>query len=334
MGEFTIKLLQDDDGRLVNDFVSARPHSSFLQSFEWGQFQKAVGRKAMRLGVFEAGKNQLAGSALLIKHTLPFGKYYWYCPRGPVLAGTDAMEAIARYVPKHGGVFLRVDPLDDAVVAAGGSPRSTVQPSNTRVLDIMKDEEALLLGMHPKTRYNIRLAQKKGVIARCFEKPSSERIFECINLIAATSARHGIKAHPRFYYETMLRALCATASDGLYANVFTAYFQNKPLASNIVLFFGDTATYLHGGSEAEHKNVMAPYLLQWEAIREAKRRGFRFYDFWGVAPPGAERHTWQGITRFKNGFGGEIISYPSGREVPMGRFWYGLFCIVKKIVLK
>ncbi len=330
--QYTIKLLSCDDCSLINNFVASQKHASFLQSFEWGEFQRVLSHRIIRIGVFEEGaEKNLLGSALVIQHALPFKKYYGYCPRGPVCAREDALPALFEYLFLRAGIFLRVDPLDSAFKAQARVTKN-IQPPHTRVLDISGDESGMLSRMHHKTRYNIRLAQKKGVEVRCYAEPSSENILEFINLLALASARHGIKAHRNVYYETMLKMLSAPSSHGLYANLCTAYVRNQPIASNIILFFGDTATYLHGGSRDDYKEMMAPYLLQWESIRRAKEQGHRFYDFWGVAPPGAGEHAWKGITRFKEGFGGEVISYPCAFDVPLQKKRYYLYQTARKLM--
>jgi lipid II:glycine glycyltransferase (peptidoglycan interpeptide bridge formation enzyme) len=98
-----------------------------------------------------------------------------------------------------------------------------------------------------------------------------------------------------------------------------------------MIYFGDTATYLHGASSRERRELMAPHLLHWTAMMDAKSWGFRTYDFWGVAPEGVEGHSWAGITRFKRGFGGKYVAYPGTYDVPVDRFWYGLYAATQKL---
>ena len=104
-----------------------------------------------------------------------------------------------------------------------------------------------------------------------------------------------------------------------------AYYEDKPIAANLVTFYGDAATYLHGGTEHSHRNLMAPYLLQWETIQEAKQRGLHWYDLGGAAVTRGKIKEWAGITRFKEGFGGTLTDMGETYDVVFNRAWYALY---------
>jgi lipid II:glycine glycyltransferase (peptidoglycan interpeptide bridge formation enzyme) len=130
----------------------------------------------------------------------------------------------------------------------------------------------------------------------------------------------------------MLEVLSPREGRALSVRLLFADFEGEPVAAALIAQFGDTATYLHGASSSRHKETMAPYLLHWTAIREAKAAGLKRYDFWGVAPENAdEKHPWFGITRFKLGFGGERISYVGAWDMPNSRFWYGAYRLARRL---
>ena len=106
-----------------------------------------------------------------------------------------------------------------------------------------------------------------------------------------------------------------------------AEYERQIIAANLVNFYGDTATYLHGSSSSKNRQVMAPHLLQWEQIKEAKNRGMKYYDFWGF-----DEDKWPGVSRFKKGFGGEIVEYAGAYDLIWNKLWYQLYNLAKKIL--
>jgi lipid II:glycine glycyltransferase (peptidoglycan interpeptide bridge formation enzyme) len=225
-----------------------------------------------------------------------------------------------------------------------------VQPKNTLILDITKPEEDLLKEMKPKTRYNIRLAGKKELRIKNYELRMDNKIFfkekfeEFWGLVKETSARDKFRAHNKNYYWKMMESLNGdktksdTASCRLRAKLYLAEYDNEIVAANIVLYFGDLAVYLHGASSNKHRNVMAPYLLQWRQILDAKNAGCQKYDFWGIARSQkslksikSKVNDWSGITRFKKGFGGKEKNYIGAYDLIFRRREYELYKFVKKI---
>jgi lipid II:glycine glycyltransferase (peptidoglycan interpeptide bridge formation enzyme) len=187
-----------------------------------------------------------------------------------------------------------------------------VPPKATLVIDLAKNEEVLLQEMHEKTRYNIRLAERKGVVA---QQVSVQEGFEKFwALMRDTARRDAIGIHAKAYYRKMLEI---AQGEEPTTHLFLAQLADAPLAAALLVVSGDTATYLHGGSSSAQRNLMAPYVLQWRMMQFARARGMRWYDMWGIAPSTTEkltnrktdeqnRHPWAGITRFKMGFGGEV----------------------------
>jgi lipid II:glycine glycyltransferase (peptidoglycan interpeptide bridge formation enzyme) len=335
----------------------------FLQSWEWGEFQKSLGRKIWRL---RDGENW---AALIIRYDLPMGKNYLYCPAGPLLNEKGKikneklqvkiqkfLDETKRIAKNEKSIFLKIEPFaeinlkEDCPPSGGQSSKcwidSGFQKSDggqrileTLVLDLEKSEEQLLAGMKQKTRYNIRLAEKHGVIIRISDNP--EKDFEGFwKLASETSDRDDFRLHPKGYYLKQL-SFChpkqsegshtkdsspAAQNDNLCVKLFLAVYQDKVIAANIVVFFGDRAIYLHGASSNESRNLMAPYLLQWEQIKEAKKRGCGIYDFWGI-----DEVKWPGVTRFKKGFGGNEIDYIGTYDYVFDKVWYKLYELAKRI---
>ncbi|MBU0598599.1 peptidoglycan bridge formation glycyltransferase FemA/FemB family protein [Patescibacteria group bacterium] len=323
---------------VLNEFIGSQKMSQFLQSWEWGEFQKSLDRQIWRLGVFEG--DNLVGSALVIKQTLPMGKCYLYCPRGPVGDNQDVFKElefkIASLGKEQSALFVKIEPpiekknrqfFKDVISGFNSKPADFVQPQDSWYMDLSQSEDELLQAMHHKTRYNIRLAEKKGVTVRISGAEDLDKFWQ-LNL--ATSRRDQFSAHSKNYYQKMLETLSGSG----FMKMFIAEYKGQSIAANLVTFFGDTVTYVHGASADEQRNVMAPQLLQWRQIQEAKRQGFRHYDFWGVAPEGAAKEqAWSGITRFKQGFGGQGMSYVGTYDLIINPGWYKLYKLAKTINL-
>ena len=203
-----------------------------------------------------------------------------------VKAGTDATDEAAP----------TADPLPPPLGKPFRKPPADVQPPDT-VIVALDDDETLFGRMHKKTRYNIRLAEKKGVTV---EKAGVEALAGWYELYQQTAERDKISIHSERYY----RDLFAQAPDLV---LWLARFDGKLLAGNVVLVHGRTATYLYGASSNEHRNLMAPYALQGAAMRDARSRGATEYDLFGIPPTDDPAHPMHGLYRFKTGFGGDRV---------------------------
>jgi len=280
--------------------------NSFLQSKEWLGFQKSLGRKVWRIE--EIG---------IIKHNLPFKKSYLYSPRCEGKFFSDLIfKKIKDIARQENSIFLKIELQDKIDLEKFRFEKSTdIQPKKTLILDISKSEQELLNQMHYKTRYNIKLAEKKGILI----KKDKSKFEDFWKLMQETTKRDGFRSHPKEYYRKMLEI------SGI--ELFVAEYQNKIIAANIVVFWGKTAIYLHGASDYKHRNLMTPHLLQWEQIQEAKKRGCAEYDFWGI-----DEQKWPGVTRFKKGFGGREIIYPGAFDSVFQPIWYSIYKIARKIL--
>jgi len=331
----------------------------FLQSWGWSRFQEAAGRTAFRYQIAEPSATgspddgETSVQFLVMRHALPLGAAYAYVPRGPVIArggkasGSDRFAsfvgALHEAARREGCVFARVElPYPQAggpvsipeLESLGFRYAKPLQPADTSIVDLGPGEEELLAAMHPKTRYNIRLAMKHGVEVREAAHENAHVFRQEIDgfwrLLAETSERDKFHTHPRAYYETMLDVLSPKKGGGLQVRLVLALYKGEPAAAALVAEYGDTMTYLHGASAASLRQYMAPYLLHWKLIAEAKARGFAKYDFWGVAPTDDPEHPWAGITRFKRGFGGRRESYLGAWELPISGLWYNLYRFAKR----
>jgi lipid II:glycine glycyltransferase (peptidoglycan interpeptide bridge formation enzyme) len=305
-----------------------RRGGDFLQSWEWGEFQRKAGSEVVRV------QAETGAMAQLLRRALPFGKRYWYCPRGPL----GGLPDLAKVPEIALGVFLRFEPLSDPSIALGTTALvkvHDVQPRQTLIVDLRQDREALMAAMHEKWRYNIRLAERKGVRVYVAGPSDASAIDVFWDLLNETTERDRFRAHGKEYYRSMLEMLSGDpASDGRtrpVARLVFAEHDGKVLAANLMIYFGTTATYLHGASSRERREVMAPHLLHWTAMTQAKDWGYASYDFWGIAPEGAENHPWAGITRFKRGFGGASVAYPGTYDLPIDRFWYALYSTAQRL---
>ncbi len=303
----------------------------FLQSAGWEHFQRKSGHEVLRL----------SENAFGAVHILPVVGAYIYLSRWPSKKNASNLSEdflkLLSWGRLHRCAWIRIEPETDDLLASCATALASedinmvkslvsaphdMQPREIFVMDIAKSEEALLSEMKAKTRYNVRLAEKKNVhIFKTREKKYQEIFFA---LVEATAKRQRIIPHPRVHYIRMLESF---PEEDL--TLFVAEYQGEIVAANLVLFEGDTATYLHGGTGDTHRAVMAPVLLQWEQIREAKRRGCHWYDFGGVKTNPVENgpHDWSGITRFKTGFSPDTkpIQYPGCFDIVIDRKRYELY---------
>ena len=320
-----MKIVEIKDRERYNNFVKTQKHSQFLQSWEWGEFQKSAGNKVLRFGIEDEGKIEFA--ITLIKKCLPLGMNYFYAPRiGIKYLSEDVLaflfKEIKKIAKKEKCIFLRFEPLSQLRITNYELriiKTIDIQPSKTLILDISKPEEEILNQMHKKTRYNIRLAAKKSVSARVI-KDIDKYFDEFWQLMSQTEKRDGFRLHGKDYYLKMLK------HNSKFIKLIAVFYQDKMLCANIVSFFGDMVTYVHGASSNENRNLMAPYALQWHTIKLAKEYGFKYYDFNGI-----DEKKWPGVTRFKKGFCGKEINYLGTYDLIFDSVKYGLYKILRKI---
>ncbi|MFH0852248.1 MAG: peptidoglycan bridge formation glycyltransferase FemA/FemB family protein [bacterium] len=345
-----------------NRFVMEQ-NGSFLQSYEWGEFQRLLGREVFFL-------RDINWQALIVKYQMPLGKNYLYCPHGPVLAANikicGFLEQLQDLAKKEKSVFLRVEPLTNpSGIVRGKLANCTkedlselcfvkskdIQPHKTLVLDLNLSEGELLAEMHEKTRYNIGLARRRGVTVKT-AKYNGEDFNNFWDLLNQTARRQKIRLFGEEYYRKQLEignnaphpplnlrgggntsaipSLILREGEGelnFQDLLFIAEFQDKPIAANMVNIFGGRATYLHGGLDNEYRSLMSPHLLQWEQIKYTKNIGCKIYDFWGC-----DEQKWPGVSRFKRGFGGREIEWCGTHDYIFDKFWYKIYKVARIIL--
>jgi lipid II:glycine glycyltransferase (peptidoglycan interpeptide bridge formation enzyme) len=297
-------------------FLNGAP--SFLQTGWWAAFKSKHGWSSLAFQIVEPGQANKPLSVLIRR--LPLGMALAYVPHPDV--APDQLQALSLALRPHlpkGTVSVRWDLVTGTRVSptAAGSdddeapvedpfpaplpkpfrkPAADVQPPDT-VIVALGDDESMLARMHKKTRYNIRLAEKKGVVV---ERAGVEALSLWYALYRQTADRDKIAIHSEQYY----RDLFGLAPD---LTLWLAKYDGQVLAGNIVLVHGKTATYLYGASGNEHRNLMAPYALQWAALTAVRNQGCTEYDLFGIPPTNDPHHPMHGLYRFKNGFGGHRI---------------------------
>ncbi|MDD5606031.1 MAG: peptidoglycan bridge formation glycyltransferase FemA/FemB family protein [Patescibacteria group bacterium] len=319
----------------------AKPDANFLQSWAWGDFQTRLGNKVWRLAVEANG--QIINQIQVIKLSLGFGWSVLYAPKGNLvnkaLSASDQqasakllLQEIIQLGSHEKVVCFRIDPhiaVGDKIVASiyrslGFQIGSkSVQPKHSLMLSINQNPATLLQRMKPKTRYNIRLAEKKGIKVKLATELDDIKHF--IRLTHQTADRDRFKAHSDNYYATQFRCL---APQGM-QDLFLAYLGPDPIAGILINKFGQTATYVHGASGNDFRNLMAPHLLQFSAIKKYHEDGFKEYDFWGISP--YPHHPWAGLTRFKEGFGGQKTEYIGTLELPLHPLMYRFYTLINRL---
>jgi lipid II:glycine glycyltransferase (peptidoglycan interpeptide bridge formation enzyme) len=302
------------------------------------------------VAIFENEK--IIGGSMIIRHKIKKGYSWFYAARGPLLdyASKNIQEQIGAIIKvlspiakKEKAIFVRIDPALKAEkfpTIASFKKAHGFQPDDTIILDITKTEEEILAQMKPKGRYNIGLAKKKGVTVQV-----EKNVEAFCKILNETTTRDKFHGHEKDFYEKMLKTLAvdekaevyngaglrADGSEGASALLYLAKIEGKIIAGIIATFYKDTAIYYYGASSNEHRETMAPYLLQWTAILDAKARGLKHYDFLGVSPAGAISHPWAGVTEFKKKFGGEFVSYSPAHEYSFKKLHHLAYKALKKL---
>lgn len=287
---------------------------SFLNTTFWEEFQKSVGRKTFRF----------RNDVYAVKMELPFNKSFLYSPSPNA---PEFLDEIKKTAKQENAIFFKWEPMvpaereipiikkqDTNKLQDSNFKKSNkaLQPQKTVIVDLNKSEDVLMQSMHKKWRYNIRLAQRKGIeISECKNK-TTEGFEQFWALLEATAEREGFATHPKEYYKELFKLE--------QVKLFHANFENKHPAFAVVLFHAKRATYLHGASDYKYRKYMAPHLLHAEIMRYAKEKQFSEYDLWGI-----DEKKWPGVTRFKRGFGGKEVEYIGSFDLPLQKLWYGLY---------
>jgi peptidoglycan pentaglycine glycine transferase (the first glycine) len=307
-----------------NTYVAASPSGHVLQSWEWGEFKQRSGWRAIRIALTD-GPDFRAAAQVLIR-PLPYGAgRLAYVPKGPVLDYDDEallpamLAALRSFAADERVISLKIEPdavepspLPAAFGRLGLQPTAPAQPRSTIWVDLTAGEDEILARQKQKTRYNIRLAARKGVIVSEADIGDLDAWYQ---LYRVTAERDRFTIHRIEYYRDLLAILGAAG----HASLLLAHHEGDLLAGIIVFSFGRKAQYMYGASSNEKRNLMAPYLLQWEGMRWAKQRGAAIYDLWGIPDRLEEDEDLWGVYRHKRGYGGEIVRYVGAFDMVQSR---------------
>ncbi len=366
----TIRNIQDQEKEAYNTVVT---HP--LQSFEWGEFRKKTGIKVLRRGIYE-GEKLVDGFQVTI-HKVPHTSFtIGYVPKGTMPTPMQ-IEELKKIGKEEKCIFIQLEPNIIANHELGHSTlreepsgsdskrimnqekkdyknnsfetiihnskfiiHRSAHPLFTKenfVLDLSPSEEDLLKKMHPKTRYNIRVAQKRGVVV---EENDSENTFEkYLQLTKETTNRQGFYAHTKDYHRKMWESLKLARGtwrvedkNKLSAHLFTATFEKQTLVTWILFVFQDTLYYPYGASSNTNREVMASNLMMFEAIRYGKRIGMKKMDMWGALGENPDKNDpWYGFHRFKEGYGPRHVTYIGSFDLVINPILYQFYKVADKI---
>ena len=343
-----------------NALICELPQPHILQSWEWGQFKSRYGWTPDYL-IWREQDGKRFAATLALKRSSAIGKIELplrviYFPKGPLLDWSNldtvewTLDKIEQYGKSAGATFIKIDP--DFALGSGlpghedalENPDSQaitelltthrwhfsneqIQYRNTVVLDLQPDEELLLARMKSKTRYNIRLAARKGVQVRL---GGLEDLPGLYRLYAETSIRDGFTIRSQSYYSDLWSSFFKAGI----AKPLLAEVDGTIVAGLILFIFGEKAWYLYGMSADQQRERMPNYLLQWEAIRLAKRSGCTEYDLWGAPDTFTENDPLWNVYRFKEGLGGKVLRHIGAWDLPLKPRIYWLYTRILPNILE
>lgn len=342
-------VLQEVKSKLEYNPLSISKNSPFTQAWFFGEWQEMVGRKVRRFTITE--NSEIVGFFQAIKCHLILSKKFFYIPHGPVLKdaspNTEFLEEFYKKLIEIGKeeslIFIRFDfyshnsnygSVKDfdkyfKIVPLYAYHSSYFQPKYEWILNLEKTEDEILSEMHPKTRYGIRLAENKGVKVEIIKSDFQKYFYDFLDLMQKTAHRNNFSLHPEVYYKNIFE----NCEENKNAFLAIASYNDKILAINLVLLYGETAYFIFGASSDELKNLMAPHLLHWKIIIEVKKIGYKIYNFGAVGHSTSLRvNNFEGISRFKKRFGGSLLEYSDSYDLVLKPFWYWLYNLRKKLI--
>lgn len=324
-----IRIISDNFSPLEYNELALHP----LQTWEWGEARKKTGVEVLRLS---DGKNVFQ----LTFHKIPKTSFkIGYLPRS-VFPTKDVLDFLYNYGKKNKIIFIKIEPN----VGKKSSNNETMKqfnnliisphplfPSWTQILNLNKTEDELLKSFHHKTRYNIRLAEKKGVVVR---EMSNEKGFDIFSkLYFETCKRQKYFGHTPKYHKIVWDSLKKSI-----VHILIAFYKDVPLAAYELFYFKNTFYYPYGGTSLKYRNLMASNFLMWEAIKLGKKLGAKKFDMWGSLSPNYDTtNAWAGFTRFKEGYGTKFTEFIGSYDLVINPFLYKIYNIVyslREIYLK
>jgi len=353
MPDFSFELLNPEalDYHKWDDLIAGLPHAHVLQTAEWGQIKSQFGWQRLPV-VWKDSQGSIRAAAMLLSRsvTVPLLSRllsFLYVPKGPLLDWSNSilrlqvlrdLEMIAR---NRRAVFIKIDPdlqlgtgesaLQDSLGDNTGYEvvsdlenmgwrysHEQIQFKNTVQIDLSLDQDQLLARMKPKTRYNLRLAGRKGVKIRKGDVHDIPLLYQ---LYLETSVRDNFVVRKQAYYQEVWSKFLASNL----ADVFVAEVEGKAIAGVILFRFAGKAWFLFGMSGSEDREKMPNYLLQWESILNLKANGCKIYDLWGAPDEFIETDPLWGVYRFKEGLGGVTVRHIGAWDLPLSNSKYYLY---------
>lgn len=324
-----ITVTTDIEKKNWEDFLLSQKTPPFLQSWNIRQMHEQLGEETIPLALVDG--DTVHGLAMAINVEARRG-HYLYLPYGPVMTDTGwkhfgkMTEALVAEGHSRGADFLRSAPFIELnqsnvdLYDAAGWRRAPIHMLAEHIwwLDISPDEDTLMKNFRKTMRNLIRRAGRDGVSIRVSRDMADVDTY--IDIHKDTVVRHGFTP----YTDSFFRSQVAAFLEDDQVLIFVAEYEGKPIAASIIMFYGDMASYHHGASLSAYRKVPASYLMQWEAICEAKRRGCTKYNFWGIVPEDKlispirkKPHPFAGVTKFKTGFGGDLLNLLPCQDYPL-----------------
>jgi len=347
----TLRVVQVTDRTQWDTALARLPRAHVLQTWDWGDFKSRWGWKPVRL-LFEQDGRPVAAAQILRRRLSHTPLSLAYVPRGPALDYGDnsllprVLSVLEEDARRQWSLFAKIDPdvrlglgpentppvppaaaVLELLIKRGWQPSvEQIQFKNSVIIDLTLDENDLLARMKAKMRYNVRLASRRGVQVRPGNNADLNAFY---NLYHETAERDGFIIRPRAYYlDVWTQFLQADRAHLLLAEV-----EGEPIAGLMLFHFAQTAWYMYGASSNQHRNLMPSHLLQWEAIRLAKRLGCTQYDMWGAPDHFDESDSMWGVYRFKTGFGGETVRGMGAFDYPPSPWLYRAYTVTMPHVL-
>ncbi len=336
-----MKLLEENDKKRYKEFLENHERCNFQQSLEWGNV-KTSWKKEVILSEDESGN--IRGSLCVWIRKIPIFGNIMYSARGPVCdiyneeIIKDLVEGANILAKKYKAFVLRVEPdilkTDEKfrnIISKHGFKikddskdfKDEIQPRFVFRLDIKgKTKDEIFNNFHQKTRYNVRLATKKGVLIK---EGTRDDLKAFHDIMVETGERDNFIIRSLTYFEKMYDEMAPN-----HMKLLMAYHENEPIAGIIPIMYGNKVWYLYGASSNKHRNLMPNYLLQWTMIQEAIDRGADMYDFRGVSGVVDESHPQYGLYRFKKGFNAEFTEFIGEIYIPYKPLTYKLYKLAEK----
>lgn len=309
-----------------------------LQTWEWGEFRKQTGIQVERIGFFEESK--LVKALQITFHPLPLiGKTLGYVPKS-FMPDEEQLDILKQLGIKHNALFIKLEPdVSEPVGSPSGHehiaeflaqhnalPGKPLFTKYTFKLDLTQPLEQIFNNLSSKTRYNVNLAEKKGV--QIFENSTELGMEQYIEILEETTKRQGFYAHSPDYFRTLWKQL---GNSGM-LKIFNAVYNDTVIVSWIMFIHNKVLYYPYGSSRALYREVMASNLMMWQMIKFGKESGCTTFDMWGaLGPDPDEKDPWYGFHRFKKGYGATLMEFIGTYDLILNDPLYKLFTIVESI---